>query len=786
MSGTRSRRPSPSAAAKRALLAGVAIAALWSQAALAQSVGQSGSQSLNDLTTAQTPAQATKPVRPTDGLSKDEVFIEADELVQDDDNNIVTAQGSVEIRYDQRTLRANRVIYERGPGVIRADGDVQIINADGSVEYAEQLVLDDEMYSGAAIGFSARMGEGVKIAAASALRRNENIQELNRAIYTPCPICVDDKPRDPTWSISADRVTQDKKGRVIIYKNARIRVLGAPVLFLPVFWHADPTAERASGLLSPDISLSNRRGMSFNQPYLWVVSPYTDVTISPQINTQVNPFIEARVRKRFYSGDMDLRFGYTYERDFDGGGRRFGQRTSRSYILGRGAFRLDDNWRWGFTAERASDQLIFDKYDIPQVYRTRGPYIADDRRLISQLYTVRQANRSYVSMAAFSIQGLRPTDNDRTFPLIAPLVETRYEPVGDVLGGRLKFKGGMVSLSRDQSPTITDYRAPGLDSRRVSVEADWRDSYITSAGLRVDPFVNVRADAYALSDILTGVGTNTTNRSVTRSLATMGADISYPFYRRMGDATVVLEPVVQAVYSPNAKQIVVGRDTAGAPVYLNEDSVAFEFDETTLLEASKFPGYDLYEDGARLNVAGRATVMWDDGRRATALVGRSFRDDPNTIFSERSGLRRKASDWIVALSADPVPGLSFFARSRLDADDFSLRRVEAGANVATKRGAGYVRYLRDDLDINGRRRENLDIGGDVYVTKNWGVTAYGNRDLSSNAWIIRDYGVFYRDECIRVDVVYRQEDTVIGTLGPRDSVSVRLTLATLGGPIYGR
>jgi LPS-assembly protein len=51
--------------------------------------------------------------------------------------------------------------------------------------------------------------------------------------------------------------------------------------------------------------------------------------------------------------------------------------------------------------------------------------------------------------------------------------------------------------------------------------------------------------------------------------------------------------------------------------------------------------------------------------------------------------------------------------------------------------------------------------------------------------VIRDYGVFYKDECIRVDVVYRKEDTVIGRLGPRESISLRLTLATLGGPLYG-
>ena len=46
--------------------------------------------------------------------------------------------------------------------------------------------------------------------------------------------------------------------------------------------------------------------------------------------------------------------------------------------------------------------------------------------------------------------------------------------------------------------------------------------------------------------------------------------------------------------------------------------------------------------------------------------------------------------------------------------------------------------------------------------------------------------VVYRDDCARVDVIYRREDTVIGRLGPSSTVSVRLTLATLGGPLYGR
>src|SRR5213079_3307331 len=150
------------------------------------------------------------------------------------------------------------------------------------------------------------------------------------------------------------------------------------------------------------------------------------------------------------------------------------------------------------------------------------------------------------------------------------------------------------------------------------------------------------------NDVLTGVGKETTSESVSRGLAVAGADISYPLYRRWYDATLVLEPLVQLAASPKAQQVVVGHDATGAPIYLNEDSVAFEFDESTLFRANKFPGYDLYEDGVRVNVAGRGSVLWDDTRRASLLIGRSFRDSPNTVFSPRSGLTGRASDWIVA------------------------------------------------------------------------------------------------------------------------------------------
>jgi LPS-assembly protein len=757
-----------SASAKRGLLAGAALVVLtWSAHAHAQE------------TAPRTPAP--------DGLAEGQLYLEADLLIRDDKNKITTAKGDIEVRYQGRTLRAQELIYDEAKGTMRAHGDASILNADGSIEYADEIVLDDQMKAGVATGFAARLPQNVKIAAASAVKRSDRVNELNRAIYTPCDVCAPDgTAKAPTWSIKADKVVQDKDRQLIYYRNAVVRIFGVPLVYMPVFWHPDPQAVRKSGLLPPQLSVSDRRGLSYQQPYLFVISPYSDLTLSPQINTKVSPLLNGQYRKRFYSGAVDARFGYTHGEDFDGRGDNFGDDTSRSYILASGAFAINGKWRWGFTAERTSDDLLFDKYEIGGVYENRGPYVADDRRLISQIYTTRQDQKSYFSAAAFTIQGLRPDDNERTFPIAAPLIESRWESDRKIAGGRLRLGASAVALTREQSALgAPPLRLDGLDSRRATGEADWRATYTLASGVRIAPYVQARFDAYSIADNMDGVvGTGQRSNTLSRGAAVAGADISWPFFRRFKDFTAVLEPIVQLAASPDVKQVLLGRNAIGEPIYLNEDSIAFEFDETNLFRPNKFPGYDLYEDGLRANVGGRASVFWDDGRRASLLIGRSLRDESNDVFSEQSGLRAKASDWIVAASAEPIRGLSFFTRARLDADDYAVARAEAGVNVSSKWGTGYVRYLRDRADPNLRKVENLDVGGEVYLTKNWGLTAYGNRDMVEQGWVIRDLGVVYRDECTRIDFIYRREDTVLNRLGPSESFTIRLTLATLGEPLY--
>ncbi|MDB5459952.1 MAG: organic solvent tolerance protein, partial [Caulobacteraceae bacterium] len=503
-------------------------------------------------------------------------YMEADTIVRDDENHTWTARGGVEARYQGRTLRANEIIYNTVTGVVTARGDTQLINPDGTIEYAQALTADKNFKTGIALAFSSRQKLNAKIIADEAIRLNEDAMALNKAVFTVCDICAPDgTPQTPTWSIQAAQVIQDHKRQLVYYKHVVVRVKGIPVLAAPVFWHADPTAARASGLLAPRIALDSRRGFSYEQPYLWVISPSQDLVISPQINTKVYPFLEGEYRKRFYSGEIDARFGYTYDSQFDSNGKKYDAETSRSYILAQGAFAPTANWTYGFSAERVTDPLLFQRYNVPNVYDQRGLYSTDDQRLLSQVYAVEQDSRSYLSIAAMSFQGLRPTDQNGTFPFVAPLVEAHFEPDMKVLGGRLRLDGGGVLLSRARDVT-TDI-APGVDSRRASLGGDWRGAYTLDQGIRLEPFANARTDVYNVDDISV---TDTRMHTTSRLLATVGLDASWPFFRRQGDMTVVLEPLVQLAASPDAKV---------NPYIPNEDSQVFDFDETTLFDANKSP-----------------------------------------------------------------------------------------------------------------------------------------------------------------------------------------------------
>ena len=186
----------------------------------------------------------------------------ADTVVYDSEHKIVTATGDVEISTGQRRLLADEVRWDQGTAKVFATGNVVQIEPSGDALFSDEIELDDQFREGFATGVGILLQDNSRIAATQGTRREGNLIELDRAVYSPCPLC-DDGKGNPLWQIKARRVIYDQTAQTVSYRDARLEMFGLPIAYTPYFRHPAPGVKRQSGFLTPTFGThlrTRRRG----------------------------------------------------------------------------------------------------------------------------------------------------------------------------------------------------------------------------------------------------------------------------------------------------------------------------------------------------------------------------------------------------------------------------------------------------------------------------------------------------------------------------------------------
>ena len=725
----------------------------------------------------------------------DIVYLEADELVNDEQANTLTAVGSVVGRYQDRELRADRVIYNLETGEIFAEGDVTIVDPTGAAQFAEKVNLSNELQAGTATNFTLRTAEGGLTAAALAQQNPDGSIDLYNAYYTACEICADDPT--PTWRIKARRVSQDKDRNAIYYRDAVFEFLGIPILYTPFLAHPDPSADRASGFLTPLFGFSGDKGAFIRQPYFVAVDPYTDLTFTPRIYSSVNPVLETELERQFATGKLNIETSFGYGSAFDRDGDAFTDpnaffdpetapvgRDFRGHIFADGRFRPSDKWTYGFGVELATDPLYIENYDFDRFPDTRGLFNADALRLISQAYVVGQGDDWRFSASAFGFQTQRAfvleLDNDQLFyveedngtlPIVAPRIDAMR--AFDVAGTRLEAFGNAVYLTRSD----------GVDYGRATAGLSWSDRWIAPGGIEVEPFALGRFDTYEITPDVDGLDQK---RSFSRGLGYIGVDARYPFIRP-GKVDLMVEPRVQVTHSfGDAKLDQFTADNgAGGVLDLRQDSLAVDLDPSLLWDPNKATGYDFWQQGTRVDVGGSVAARWK-ANEVSMFVGKSWADNDEGEFDTTSGLSGDSSDIVAEVRGQVGTTLRARTRLRYDDDENTLRRIDADAYLNVDRLQANARYFRTEGATPAQAFNPLapteEVSGAVQwrVADNWSTSYRAYYDLSADAFRRQDIGVIFDDDCTRIELVYTRDNTDFGRVGGGDGIAIRVTLATLG------
>ena len=669
------------------------------------------------------------------------IYIQTDNLVYDEKNNRVIAQGNVEIYYNNYILTADKVTYDQSVNRLIAEGNAQLKDPNGSITRADRFEATDDFRDAFIQSLSVVTQDETRIAAERADRKEGNVTEFQKGKFTPCR---NDPGMPPLWCIGAARIIHDQQAATITYQDAQFQLLGVPIFYLPYFQHPDPSVKRQSGFLVPSYSQSSTLGFSVEVPYYFALAPNYDFTFRPKHFSDRGVLWQGDWRHRLATGQYTVSFAAIDDPtpptvDSDLGNWRGSLQT-------KGQFSLASWWKYGWDITIESDESFRRTYKLDPILQT-------DR--VNVAYLQGLSDRNYFGMNFYHFGGLLLTDTALTSSYVHPVIDYNYIWGAPVLGGELSFNAHARSLTRSG--------IEGTDTSRMVVEANWRRKMIDPMGQVWTPFANLRGDVYSWTNAFAPDGkTPMPDDTVLRGLATAGLTYSYPFVAHTGMATHTIEPTAQIIARPNRVNQFRTPD---------EDARSLVVDDTLLFDTDRFSGYDRLETGTRANIGLQYTLQTTGGLYARVVVGQSLHlagdnpfapppgfDSTDVVnFNPAGGLDTTRSDYIAGLYLSPFSGVSLVAQARFDEHDWSLRRQDTALQATYGPLLAQVGYTFTQFDprlgVFDDQQEVLGTLG-LRLTDRWSVVGQVRYDIDARTRIQDVLQLKYQDECFVLTASY--------------------------------
>lgn len=678
-------------------------------------------------------------------LIADDVFLSA--------GDTLVASGQVEALFEGRRLESQEISYDRATETLSIKGPIRLTEADGSiVVLADSAELDRDMTNGLMQGARLVFDSQVQLAAVELARANGRYNTLLKVAVTSCRICASDDP--PLWQIRARRVVHDQLEQQLYFEDAQLRVLGAPVLYLPRLRLPDPTLERATGFLVPTLRNSSLLGFGIEVPFFIVIGDDKDLTLTPYIATETRT-LQARYRQAFRTGRLSFE-GAVSDDDV-------GADNPRAYLFGEGEFGLPDDYSLSFNIEASSDKTYLLDYGF-----------SDKDRLENRLEIERARRNEYVLGALSIFQSLRDDESNATLP--AFVLNGEYErriPLNMDPGG--EFRLNLLAQGHARTSSLTsdgpdlDPFADGRDVARFTVEAGYFRNWVLNPGILARVHLGLAVDHFEINQ-----AGGTSASSATEPAPIASVELRWPLLKTTAAGSRhVLEPVAMFNW--------VGGSNAKVP---NDSSTRVEFDEGNLFSTSRFPAPDRRERGFSAAYGLNWTRYGTDGWQSSFAVGQVIRDerldDPfgGAAFTDSSGLRDRYSDILLAGQIRSASGLALTARGLFD-DGFATTKAEARASwqtPSTQFAATYI-WLRNDPDeLRPTNISEWAFDASYRVSRHWTAQADWRYDVVSDENVQAGIGLSYQNECVDITLSASRRFTSSTVLEPSTDISFTVGL----------
>jgi LPS-assembly protein len=610
------------------------------------------------------------------------------------------AEGGVDLRRGDLTLRADRLDYDQVADRARARGHVQIQLASGDRYRGSELQLTLERFEGFFLlpeYWFARTGAGGRAQRIDFVDSQRSV--ITAADYTSCSR---DGGGVPAWLLSTDRIRLDFEANEGIAEGAVLRFMGWPILAAPVLSFPISDA-RKSGWLPPSISLDSTSGFTLGMPWYWNIAPQRDATLAPIFYTKRGLGLEAEFRylEARHGGDVQLHW-LPSDRVFDS--ERHGVQWRQSSVASPGD---DSPVRWHHEGLRVSDDTYWK--DFPRELNAFAPRLLPQSGSIERDYVVAPWLKTTAYARVQTWQVLQDPDP-------SALILTPYErapQIGLRGGGRIGAQGPDLGFeaefNRFQRPS-SDPPGTRIDGDRVHLLLQASQSWRTP-GSWITPRLALNAARYVTEAPMSDGRT-----SAARAIPTFSIDSGLVFERRTSwfgrDTLQTLEPRLLYVNTPYRPQ-------ASLPLF---DSAPKDFNYDSVFSDNAFTGVDRVTDAHQVTAG--ITSRWLDPVNGNELLRlgvaqRTLLRD-QFVTADGTPLTQRLSDLLLVGSANVSNRWSVDAAVQYGSQSERVNRSVIGVRYqggpfrVVSANYRYVRGASEQLDLGWQwpiyRREGTPAG----------------------------------------------------------------------------
>ena len=679
-----------------------------------------------------------------------DVDFTSDSIEVNDNENIMIANGNVIIKSQNRTIKADKVIYYKKLDKAIATGKVIIEEIDGSIFETDKVTLTEEFKAITVVPLFGTFKDKSRIKADSLVKKVDGTSYFYNGTYTACDCNLKDVDDPPLWQLSSEEIKRDKKTQTVYYKNVTMKLFSFPIFYFAYFEHPDWTVRRRSGVLTPSFGYSDRNGFQSSIPYYIATDDQTwDMTITNHLKGKNGYANHLNFRKFYNESDLETNL-YQGELNTE-------KKNKDGVFAANFDFetKLESNWNLEVNGKYAEQETFMRRYgfDGESYYKSfvKAEKVKENKISEIEIYDI----ENFSSESNASINE----------PLLAPNIY--HHAFKNDKNSYYETKINLHDIKGDE----------GYDVQR------WSGNYKLGKTLTNNDY-EFKLDAEAGIDLYAINGRPYSDQSIKKNVERFSLGYALSAEKEIinieESSSVFLKPKVQftSMHSNKTKDDVPNRDSSD-----------YRLDDSNLFYINQYQGRDNIQSNQRLNYGLDNLFSSQEYGDIDFFIGQSYRISGTEHNTIRTNIN-KQSDIINKLNWQINEYTNIHWSSLLDHSSLeknysslSLSTETSGFNFSTTHSS-----LDGNLVVGNEDREELNFNLTKKYDDNWTIGYTSTYDLSNTGSdkiteeISLDYvGEYMFKNCLSINLSYKNNSgSADRDIKPENSIYLNFSFRNLG------